>query len=389
MHGRSRLGMPRGDRTAGIAMTLIILTCAVLALAYANGANDNFKGVATLFGSGAANYRGALVWATVATLLGSLTAALLAGQLLTNFSGRGLVDGGLVSNPQYVGAVAFGGGVAVLVGPRLGMPGSTTHSLIGALVGAGWAAGSAVNASKLALDFFAPLLGSPCLAIAATALCYPLVHRVRQRLGVTEHTCLCVGRQTVEVVLASSPAAALERAEQLRVSLGDTVVCRSRYQGRILGVDAPIALDCLHYLSAGMVSFARGLNDTPKIAALLLVAPVLGGVGGALAVALPMALGGLLSARRVAEVMSRRITPMNHGQGFVANLVTSAIVIGASRFGMPVSTTHVSCGALFGIGAVTRQGRLRMIATILSAWVTTLPVAALLGAVAFRVLVSI
>jgi len=79
---------------------------------------------------------------------------------------------------------------------------------------------------------------------------------------------------------------------------------------------------------------------------------------------------------------------MNHGQGFVANLVTSAIVIGASRFGMPVSTTHVSCGALFGIGTVTRQGRLRMIAAILSAWVTTLPVAALLGAIAFRVLVS-
>ncbi len=87
--------------------------------------------------------------------------------------------------------------------------------------------------------------------------------------------------------------------------------------------------------------------------------------------------------------MSRKITPMNHGQGFVANLVTSVIVIGASRFGMPVSTTHVSCGALFGIGTVTRQARVRTIATILSAWITTLPMAALLGAIGFHVLGSL
>lgn len=370
-------------------MTLTILLLVVVALAYANGANDNFKGVATLFGSGTADYRGALRWATAATFSGSLTAVFLAGQLLRNFSGRGLVDSSLVSNPQYVGAVAFGAGMTVLLATRMGMPVSTTYSLIGALVGAGWAAGSAVNGGKLGVDFFAPLLGSPFLAIAATTLCYPLLHHARLRLGVTEHTCLCVGQETVEVVPAGLHTAVLQRAEQLSVTLGETVVCRSRYQGQVLGIEASAALDGAHYLSAGAVSFARGLNDTPKIAALLLVAPLFGSVGSALVVALPMALGGVLSARRVADVMSRRITPMNRGQGFVANLVTSVIVIGASRFGMPVSTTHVSCGALFGIGAVTRQAHLRMIATILSAWVTTLPVAAVLGALAFLVLISI
>lgn len=370
-------------------MTLIILFLAVLALAYANGANDNFKGVATLFGSGTTNYRGALLLATVSTFLGSLTAVFLAGQLLKNFSGRGLVDASLVSNPQYVGAVALGAGLTVLLATRVGMPISTTHGLIGALVGAGWAASSAIDVGKLGADFLAPLLGSPFLAIAATMLCYPLLHRARKRLGVTEDTCLCVGRQIVEIVPAASHAARFERAEQLSVTSGDTVICRSRYQGSILGVEASDALDKLHYLSAGAVGFARGLNDTPKIAALLLVAPLFGGVGSVALVAATMALGGLLSARRVAEVMSQKITPMNHGQGFVANFVTSLIVIGASRFGMPVSTTHVSCGALFGIGAVTRQARVRTIATILSAWVTTLPAAAILGAVAFRVLGSI
>ncbi len=367
-------------------MVLPILLLIVVLLAYANGANDNFKGVATLFGSGTTHYRAALIWATAATLLGSLTAVFLAGQLLKNFSGKGLVDNALVDSSQYVGAVALGAGLTVLVATRIGMPISTTHSLIGALVGAGWAAGSTINANKLGHDFFMPLLASPFLAIAATTLCYPLLHRVRCRLGVTEHTCLCIGQRTLEVVPASSHMAVVQRAEQLSVTLGEPVACRRQYQGSVLGVDASETLDRLHYASAGAVSFARGLNDTPKIAALLLVMPALGGIGSTMIVAISIALGGLLSAHRVAEVMSQRITRMNHGQGFVANLVTSAIVIGASRFGMPVSTTHVSCGALFGIGAVTRQAHVRTIATILSAWVTTLPTAAILGAFGFRIL---
>ncbi len=96
-----------------------------------------------------------------------------------------------------------------------------------------------------------------------------------------------------------------------------------------------------------------------------------------------MAIGGLVSTRRVAEVLSLKITPMNHGQGFAANLITSVIVITASRLGMPVSTTHVSCGSLFGIGTVTGQAQPRMIITILAAWLTTLPLASVLGAAGY------
>jgi PiT family inorganic phosphate transporter len=364
-------------------MTFTILLLVVLALAYANGANDNFKGVATLFGSGTTDYRGALLWATLATFLGSLTAVFLAGQLLKSFGGRGLVDGNLVTSSHYVNAVALGAGLTVLLATKVGMPVSTTHSLVGALVGAGWAAGSTINIGKLGLDFFAPLLTSPMLAMTATGLCYPVLHAARKRLGITEETCFCVGEQTVEVSLGLVPTDASQRIQQLSITLGNGVFCRRRYEGRVLGIEASAVLDRLHYLSAGVVSFARGLNDTPKIAALLLVAPQFGGFGGTLAVATLMAIGGLVSARQVAEVMSRKITPMNHGQGFAANLITSVIVIAASRLGMPVSTTHVSCGALFGIGTVTRQAQPRMIVTVLAAWVTTLPLAALLGATGY------
>ena len=156
-----------------------------------------------------------------------------------------------------------------------------------------------------------------------------------------------------------------------------------RYRGRVLGIEAASVLDRLHYLSAGMVSYARGLNDTPKIAALLLLAPALGSFGSISLVGITIALGGLISSRKVAETMGKKITSMNHGQGFTANFITGLIVIGASRYSLPVSTTHVSCGSLFGIGTVTRQAHLGMIGKILGAWVTTLPLSAALGALCF------
>ena len=77
---------------------------------------------------------------------------------------------------------------------------------------------------------------------------------------------------------------------------------------------------------------------------------------------------------------------MNAGQGFTANLITAMTVIFASRWGLPVSTTHVSCGSLFGLGMITRKAEWRSIAKILLAWVVTLPAAAALAALSFRLL---
>ena len=136
---------------------------------------------------------------------------------------------------------------------------------------------------------------------------------------------------------------------------------------------------------AGAVSFARGLNDTPKIVALLVAGQALSSnIQDSLClVAVAMALGGIFSARRVAHTMSQRITAMNHGQGFTANLVTSALVTLASRFGWPVSTTHVSVGALFGIGLVSDKVQGNVVRNIVLSWVITLPVAACLAAVIY------
>src|SRR4051812_27900890 len=165
-----------------MSMTIGIIFLAVVCLAYANGANDNFKGVATLLGSGTTNYRRALAWATITTLLGSLTAVLLAEKLLKSFSGRGLVDNELAAQPEFVAAVGLAAGFTVLIATLVGMPISTTHSLVGALVGAGVAAGSVVNYGKLGTDFFLPLLISPLLAVAVTSVVYVILHAGRRAL---------------------------------------------------------------------------------------------------------------------------------------------------------------------------------------------------------------
>jgi PiT family inorganic phosphate transporter len=147
-----------------------------------------------------------------------------------------------------------------------------------------------------------------------------------------------------------------------------------------MGLSAQRVLDLLHFSSAGAVCFARALNDTPKIFAMLLVAKALPQSAGLALVGGVMALGGVVQARKVADTMANKITPLNAGQGFVANFTTALLVIGASRLGLPVSTTHVATGGIFAIGMVNRTARARTIFTILGAWLTTLPLAAALGA---------
>src|SRR5439155_1186845 len=106
------------------------------------------------------------------------------------------------------------------------------------------------------------------------------------------------------------------------------------------------------------------------------------------AVALAMAAGGWFAARRVGMTMAHGITRMDPAEGLAGNVVISLLVTTASRFGLPVSTTHVACGALFGIAAGNGRGRMSTIAAIVLAWVTTLPLAALHGFILYAIFAS-
>lgn len=367
-------------------MILAALILSALCLAYANGANDTFKGVATLYGSRTSDYRHALAWAAITTVAGSLTAVWVSRGLATAFSGAGLVPAAVTAQPAFLSAVGLGAALTVGLATVAGLPVSTTHALTGALVGAGWmAVGPALNLGTLGRAFVLPLAVSPLLAVGLTGILYPRFRMLRQRLGIHKQLCLCVGPRLEPLVLQPDGTAVL-RSTGLSLTVGEMTECVEAYQGVLWGVDMQRWVDGLHYVSAGAVSFARGLNDAPKIVALSLTAQAVHlDVGiGLLLVAVAMAAGGLFSAQRVARTMSHRITAMTHGQGCTANLVTSVLVALASHGGLPVSTTHVSCGALFGIGLVTRQARFGVIRTIVLSWGLTLPLAALLAGVLFR-----
>jgi len=364
-------------------MIVPILVCVVLLLSFANGANDNLKGVATLLGSGTTNYKRALWWATICTLLGSLTAVGMATALLKSFSGKGLVADSLVQLPEFAASVASGAALTVLLATRFGLPVSTTHGLLGALVGAGLAAGSSIHSEKLLTAFVLPLLLSPLLALACTMVGYPILSRLRAFLGVVPDSCVCLDSVAMQPALAYSHAGAIDTPYSLGIRIGKTSTCRTVYSGKLLGLEAQSVLDSLHFASAGLVSFARGLNDTPKIAAVMLVGSSMGGLFPMILVGACIAAGGILRGKQVSETMSQRITEMNHGQGFTANALAGSIVIVASWLGMPVSTTHVTCGSLFGIGIVSNRAHWRTIGGIGAAWLITLPLGMLLGSVSF------
>ncbi len=365
---------------------LVFLLIATAFLAYANGANDNFKGVATLFGSKTTNYKTALIWATGTTFAGSVASVFLAGALVKSFSGKGLVPDSLAGTPEFLLAVALGTGTTVLFAALLGFPISTTHSLTGALVGTGLiAVGQQVNFAILGSKFVLPLLISPFIAAILAGFGYPVFSYLRKKFGVHRESTLYLGK-TGDAKLAPSENLVYSMnsdKSSIKKLSKPSQSATLTYTGEIWGISAQKVLDAAHFFSAGVVSFARGLNDTPKIVALLLAFEALGIQYSMLIVGIAMAIGGLINARKVAETMSKKITPLNAGQGFTANIATGLLVVFASRLGMPVSTTHVSVGSLFGIGTATGGINKKMMLEILSSWVLTLPIAAILSALVF------
>ncbi len=367
-------------------MTIAILFVTVCFLAFSNGANDNFKGVASLYGSGAASYRVALTWATIATLAGSSCALFLAQTLLVKFSGTGLAPDQLIHSVPFITAVAAGAGMTVILSTRLGFPISTTHALLGALTGSALLATGTIKFAALGASFVLPLLLSPVVAVLLAMLIYMGFRQIRQRKAISNLLCLCVENQPAATASYFADNASALAGHNRLLSIDNQSDCDNRYAGVIFGFDLKKAMDALHFCSAGAVCFARGLNDTPKIAALLLLAPGLNLQMNIALIASTMALGGLLNARRVAETMSHKITTISHGQGLSANLTTAVLVIVASKLGLPVSTTQVSVGSLFGIGLISKNANSRMVACILLSWLLTLPCAALCAAGTYAIL---
>ena len=381
-----------------MTLTFFAMLIAVAWLAYSNGANDNFKGVATLFASHTVDYGDAIRWAMVTTFAGSVATILLGGALIKSFSGKGLVGIDALADKNFLLAVTLAASATVFLATRIGFPISTTHAIIGGLVGAGLIAPGGVELLLLGSRFLLPLLMAPMLAIAITLLLYAVMTRLRRTIGVKRETCVCLAASDHVVAVDAPPlkpfvsssgelmlqpeTRAPDIATGLRVVIDDVEHCKNRYRGEIVGTRIELILAALHFLTAGTVGFARGLQDTAKITGLLVGAGIVSQANfGSLVMGVAlvggfMALGGLVGARAVSETLGQKIASMNSGQGFVSNLVTSLLVTGSAFFGWGVSTTHCSVGALFGIGVANATGQWSMIRQIIFAWIITLPVGA-------------
>jgi inorganic phosphate transporter, PiT family len=329
-------------------MLLGLLFIATIFVAFTNGANANFKCVASLYGSGTTTLRQAALWGTATTFAGSIAALFLAKGLLAVFSGRGIVPDLLVNSPSFMCAVSIASALTSFLATRLGFPVSTTHAIIGGLLGAGLASGETVNFAALGKLFFLPLVVSPFIAMLCGALFYTVLKLLK----------LTPSNQEIPLV-------------------------NSQQNGKS---PRKVILDTFHFLCTGAASFARGLNDTPKMVALLLLTPNLKIEYAFMIVAVSIALGGLLDIDRVAETLGKKLTGMNPIEGFASSFVTSILVATASLHSLPVSTTHVSVGSLLGMGAVTKQAFWRKAAEVFVAWLSTVPCSALLAAILYRVI---
>ncbi len=350
-------------------MILPLLIFILLALfAAANGANDVSKGVATLAGSGVTRYRTAIIWGAATTLAGSVVSGLFAARMLKLFT-SGIIAA--PPTPAFTLAVICGaaGWVAVATWTRL--PVSTTHAIIGSLLGAGLLyAPTTVLWSGLLPKLVMPLLLSIAVSYAFSAT----LNRIFAKPHAASLDCLCVGVETLDAGVAQLP--------HLNVLAGTAQEC-SGTSGYF-----KLQTETLHWLSSGAVGFARGLNDTPKLIAIGAV--VLGAhvslTALLLVIAGAMFGGSLYAGRRVAHVLAERVVKMDHQEGLLANITTAMLVGVGANLGLPMSTTHVSTGAIAGIaGTDPKRLNRRTARDLLLAWTVTPLVAGLIAGMVYTV----
>ena len=347
-------------------MTLLLLSLTAL-LAFANGSNDNSKGVATLVGFGAARPLQALIYATIATSLGGIVSFFLAGGLLESFSGSWLFAGSITLDQRFYIAVLIGACGWVFLATKIGMPVSTTHAIIGALTGAGlFSFGTAkFQWPMLGHNFALPLALSPILSLTIVyVIAWPVLWLV-----------------------AAFPKNQFARQEAILESVtvgGQSETRTLEYASTESTTPVSPTANAIHWLTCGLISFARGCNDTPKIAALSLLALSTvkhGTAVGFLIVTVAMAAGGIFMGRKVLQTLAKKLTPLPLAESLTASLVTAALVALASWVSLPVSTTHVATGSIIGAGLKNNPSRVKWtkVGEIVLSWIITLPVAAVIA----------
>jgi len=316
-------------------LILIIVVATALAFDFTNGFHDTANVVATSISTRAMAPRLAVGYAAVLNFFGAFLSLEVAATIA-----NGIVEADLITPlivfGGLIGAIAWN-----LITWYFGLPSSSSHALIGGVVGAAFVAvgPDAVIGDGLLGKVAIPAILAPTLAFAVAGLSILVVYRM-------------VGR------LHPGP------------------VTRGFKVGQII--------------SGGLLALAHGTNDAQKTMGVITLALIANGELGAgaeppfwviVSAATAIALGTYMGGWRIIKTMGSRIIKMDAAQGFAAQGSGAAVILAATHVGFPLSTTHTISGAVMGAGAAKRLSAVRwgVAGNIVIAWILTLPAAALIG----------
>jgi PiT family inorganic phosphate transporter len=321
---------------------LAVVVATALAFDFTNGFHDTANVVATSISTRAMGPRRAVALASMLNFLGAFISLKVAATI-----GKGFVSGADVSTTvvfaALVGAIAWN-----LITWYYGLPSSSSHALIGGLVGAVTAAHgfTAVNGDGLISKLIVPALVAPVVAFVVAGIAILIVYRI-------------VGR------------------------LRPGSVSRGFRLGQIA--------------SGGLLALSHGTNDAQKTMGVITLALIAHGNIPAAGFHVPtwvvvtsasaIAVGTFTGGWRIIKTMGTRIISMDPAQGFAAQSAGAAVILAASSVGYPLSTTHVISGGITGAGAAKSISAVRwgVAGDIVRAWVLTLPASGLLAAFVYGV----
>ncbi|MDO5536284.1 MAG: inorganic phosphate transporter [Desulfovibrionaceae bacterium] len=326
-----------------IPLLLILIVLTALVFDFTNGAHDCANAIATVVSTKVATPRTAVAMAASLNLIGALLGTEVAKTL-----GGGLVHPAMVDGCQILVFAALVGAIAwnVLTW-YLGIPSSSSHALIGGLLGAAWAhAGfEAVNLSGVVNKVILPFIGSPLAGFCAGFIVMMAIYWI----------CARIRRNRVNFWFRR-----------------------------------------MQMVSAGFMALSHGLNDAQKTMGVITLALLLFGeidtvdvpLWVKLACATAMCMGTAIGGWKIVKTMGNRIFKLEPVHGFAAETATGLVITGASLMGAPVSTTHTISASIFGVGSSKRMNAVRwgVAGQLVVAWVLTLPCAGIVGALAYKFL---
>jgi PiT family inorganic phosphate transporter len=325
----------------GFTLILLVVLGLAIAFDYINGFHDTANAIATSVSTRALKPGWAIAMSATANFVGALT-----GTAVARTVGSGLIDTNVES--QTVIAAALVGAIFWnLLTWRLGIPSSSSHALIGGLLGAALAASGfeAWQMDGIVEKVLIPLIGSPVIGFV---------------LGLT-----------LMIVIFN--------------------VFRRAHPVRLNG-----AFRRLQVVSAGYMAFSHGSNDAQKTMGIMTLALVTAGVIDSfevplwviLTAATAISLGTAAGGWRIIKTMGTKVVKLDPVHGFAAETTAASIIFGATQLGMPVSTTHVISSAIMGVGSSDRLKTVRwgVARSIVVAWVLTLPASGATAALAYVIL---